>query len=100
MKSVTLVFTAILLLFMTLPQPGCKSRPVTRVHVSDDSVDTAEPAVATDADGNLYVAYIEHAEDKTADLYVHKYTPSLEQAGTAVQINPLRGSAKAWAGDP
>jgi hypothetical protein len=104
MKSIAIIFTAILTFFAVNSQSGCKRAEVRNaspnVRVSSESIDTTEPAVAVDADGNVYVAYVEHAEDKSADLFVHKYDSSLNQAGPSVQINPVKGSVKTWYGDP
>lgn len=76
------------------------SQDTTSTTVSDPAVDAAEPAVAADGEGNIYVAYVEHNPDKTADLYVQKYDRDFHPAGYVARVNPVPGQVKAWRGDP
>ncbi|HUR97204.1 MAG TPA: sialidase family protein, partial [Pyrinomonadaceae bacterium] len=108
------VFLILFALSAVVPQIGCTSTPVAdsrsrssnetspaaAVRVSDVGSKAAETAIAVDSGGNIYVAYVEHAEDKSADLFVHKYDASLKSISPAVQINPVKGAVKAWYGDP
>ena len=68
--------------------------------ISSPQADAAEPAAAADNQGSLYVAYIEHAADKSADVYLQKFDPSLNSISEPVRIDPTAGEAKSWAGDP
>ena len=70
------------------------------VLVSAPDADSAEPAIASDAEGNVYVLYVEHGADKTADVYLQKYNGEAEPIGEKVRINPEAGRATAWRGDP
>jgi hypothetical protein len=75
------------------------SEAKSEVKVSMANSDPAEPAVTADADGNIYVVYVEHALDKSADLYIQKFDSALKQIGDRVRIDPEVGSVKSWAGD-
>lgn len=70
-----------------------------RVMVSTLDIDSAEPSIAVDATGNLYVAYVEHAADKSADIYIRKYDGEFGPIGEKVRINPTSGQVRAWQGD-
>ena len=69
------------------------------VRVSPGGVNAAEPAIAADPTGNLFVAYVEHT-DKSGDLYIQKLEPNGRVVGERVRVNPMPGEAKAWKGDP
>src|SRR5262245_11542449 len=68
------------------------------VHVSQGGADAAEPAIAADGNGNIYVAYVEHT-GKAADVYLQKFDREMKPAGERVRINPTAGEVKAWRGD-
>jgi len=70
------------------------------VRISPDGLDGAEPAIASDPEGNLYVVYVGHNDRKSADVYLQKYDKGLTAVGERVRINPDAGTAKAWRGDP
>ena len=70
------------------------------VLVSAPDADSAEPAIASDAEGNVYVLYVEHGANKTADVYLQKYSGEAKPIGEKVRINPEAGQATAWRGDP
>jgi hypothetical protein len=72
---------------------------IAEVKVSVSDSDPAEPAIAADADGNIYVVYVDHAADKSADLYLQKFDSNLKQLRERVRINPETGIVKSWAGD-
>ena len=75
------------------------SETTSEVKISIANSDPAEPALATDGNGNLFVVYVEHAPDKSADLYIQKLDSTLKQIGERVRINPEVGNVKSWAGD-
>jgi hypothetical protein len=68
--------------------------------VSAPGADAAEPAVAADAAGNVYLAYVIHNADKTADLFFQRFGPDSKPLGEKVRVNPAPGTVKAWRGDP
>lgn len=72
------------------------------VRVSAPGSDAAEPVIATDNEGNIYVAYVEHT-DKAADVYLQKFASikdaGIKTVGERVRINPVPGQVKAWRGD-
>lgn len=70
------------------------------IQVSASETDAAEPAVATDAEGNVFVVYVEHNADKSADVYLQKFSKDAETKGEKIRVNPEKGQAKAWFGDP
>lgn len=69
------------------------------IRVSSVGADAAEPAVAADANGNVYVVYIEHGAGKAADLYFQKFDANQNPAGEKKRVNPEAGQATAWFGD-
>lgn len=71
----------------------------TAIRVSANETDAAEPAVATDANGNVFVVYVEHNADKSADVYLQKFNQNAEAIGEKVRINSEKGQAKAWFGN-
>ena len=83
---------------------GCHSiqtkLPLTEILVSKADADTAEPAVAADSAGNIYVLDVEHGANKTADVFVQKITDDGTKESDKVRINPNEGQATAWRGDP
>ena len=72
----------------------------TLFQLSGEGADAAEPAAASDGSGNLYFLYVEHAADKSADVYLRKFDADLKPEGGRVRVNPTQGDARAWAGDP
>ena len=78
---------------------SCKSsltNSTTEILISAPEADSAEPAVAADTEGNLYVLYVEHGGDKTADVYLQKFGSDAKATGERIRINPEAGSATAW----
>lgn len=63
-------------------------------------VDAAEPAIATAADGTIYVVWVEHKPEGGADVMLHQFDRAGKSTGTAVRVNPETGQATAWRGDP
>ncbi len=68
------------------------------IRVSASETNSAEPAIAADLEGNIYVVYVEH-DAKSADVYLQKLNKDAEQAGEKVRVNPEKGTASAWFGD-
>jgi hypothetical protein len=107
MKKIYFTIISVLLTFFgcaVSPQSGNQNsaaRPAPQpVRVSLPQTDAAEPALAVDVEGNIYSAYVEHAPDKSADVYLQKFDSALKADGERVRINPEAGKATAWRGDP
>jgi hypothetical protein len=83
---------------------GCRSNPVnsssSEILVSAADKDSAEPAIAADSAGNLYVLYVEHGTGKSADVFLQKFNNDAAPVGEKVRVNPQAGQATAWRGDP
>ncbi|MEZ5428677.1 MAG: hypothetical protein R2747_20695 [Pyrinomonadaceae bacterium] len=105
-KSLTVPALAVLLLLA-----GCRTKTgetnssdqpgdPTAVRVSAADMSASEPNIASDREGNLYVLYVEHGADKSADVYLQKFDKEAEPVGERVRVNPEKGRAKAWFGDP
>lgn len=79
-------------------QPNkAKTPAITRV--SATATDAAEPAIAADANGNVYVVYVEHSAEKSADVYLQKFDADAKPLGERTRVNSESGKAKAWFGD-
>jgi hypothetical protein len=72
--------------------------PAVEIPVSPIDIEAGEPAIAADENGNIYVVYVEHGADKTADLFLQKYN-NTGAVGNRVRVNPDPGVVKAWRGD-
>lgn len=79
-------------------QPEAENQ--TAIRVSQTEIDSAEPAIAADGNGNLYVVFVEHNPDKSSDVYLQKFNEKLEPTGEKTRVNSEKGQAKAWFGDP
>ncbi len=79
-------------------EPGKGKRP-SSVRISHDGVIAAEPAVARDASGAIFVVYVEH-QATGADVYLQKMDAAGQAAGEKVRVNRSAGEATAWKGDP
>lgn len=73
-----------------------KSAPI---RVSAAEMEAAEPALAADADGNLYAVYVAHGAEKSADVFLQKFDLQQKQIGEPVRVNLNAGEATAWRGD-
>ncbi len=69
------------------------------IRISAEGIDAAEPAIAADASGNVFVVYVEHS-GKTADVILQRLDATRKPSGEKVRVNPAAGEAKAWKGDP
>lgn len=79
-------------------QAETKSESAVRVSAAD--ADAAETAVASDSDGNIFVVFVEHNADKSADVYLQRFDKNEKPTGEKVRVNPEPKTAKAWFGDP
>ena len=70
------------------------STDIRKTEVSPSEKDAAEPAVAADKAGKLFVVYVEH-DGPSADIFLQKYDDALRPVGSRVQINQAKGTAKA-----
>ena len=70
------------------------------VRVSADNTDAAEPSVAPAPDGTAYIAWVEHRENKDADVMLAQLDREGQTVGAPVRVNPKPNEATAWRGDP
>jgi hypothetical protein len=70
------------------------------VRVSADNTDAAEPSIAPAPDGTVYVAWVEHRENKAADVMLAHLDREGQIVGAPVRVNSKAGEATAWRGDP
>ena len=77
-----------------------KTNQLPTMRVSAPDVDAAEPAIAKSADGNVFVAWVEHGVEKAANVLVQPFDKTGKPTGEKVQVNPQPGQATAWRGDP
>lgn len=86
------------------PLLGCARRAQSieplAIQVSSPDADAAEPAIATAPDGTVYVVWVEHREGGGADVLLGQYDQSGVAKGPPVRVNPKKGEATAWRGDP
>lgn len=69
------------------------------VRISAAEIDAAETAIAADSGGNVFVVFVEHNADKSADIYLQKFDKDEKQIGEKTRVNPEPKTAKAWFGD-
>lgn len=81
------------------PQPPTTTIPKP-IRISADNTDAAEPSVAPGTDGTIYVAWVEHRENKEADVMLAHLDREGQTVGAPVRVNPKAGEATAWRGDP
>jgi len=95
--------SALIVAAILLALSGCKSgirQTPGAVRLSSSDVDGAEPAIASAADGSVYVAWVNHGQTRASDLMVARLTSEGAMQGAAVRVNPDPGMATAWRGDP
>ena len=68
------------------------------IKISESANNSAEPAIAADGDGNIYVLFVEHDTNDSADIYLQKFDKNEKQIGEKIRINSEKGIAKAWFG--
>ncbi len=100
------VFSSAMLIFaLTIYLVGCGSsqkvlpETLSAIRVSAINSDAAEPAIAVDENKNIYVVYVEHNADKSADVFLQKFNSSKQPVADKTRINPVKGQVKAWFGD-
>jgi hypothetical protein len=108
-KSLTIISVALLLLLAGCAQQSKqktdasvaqKSEANNLVRVSAENADAAEPALAAAPDGTAYVAWVEHRENKEADVMLARLDSEGKMKDAPVRVNPQAGAATAWRGDP
>jgi hypothetical protein len=72
----------------------------TPVRVSAENADAAEPSIAPALDGTIFIAWVEHRQDKEADVMLGHLDRDGRTIGPPVRVNPKAGEATAWRGDP
>ncbi len=70
------------------------------IQVSPAETNAAEPAVAADYKGNLYVVWVDHSDEKNAGLYLQKFDDNSRPVGERVKVNADGTAVKSWYGDP
>lgn len=108
-KTAIIVSVAWLILLAGCAQPPkqemeASNAPATNpqkpVRVSAENTDAAEPWVAAAPDGTAYVAWVEHRENKEADVMLTHLDREGQTKAAPVRVNPKAGEATAWRGDP
>lgn len=69
------------------------------LQLSADGVDAAEPSTAVAADGNFYVAWVNHEVKNQADVMLARFDAHGKASSAPVRVNPQAGIATAWRGD-
>ena len=69
------------------------------VQVSPVGTKAAEPAIAADDKGTLFVAWVDHSDDKNANVFLQRFDAEGKPTGERTQINPDGTKVKAWYGD-
>jgi hypothetical protein len=96
------LFSIIVIISTAIFLPACANKisKNTLTRVSTIDADASETAIAADNDGNVFVVYVEHGADKSADFYLQKIDRNAKISGEKVRINPEKSQGKAWRGDP
>jgi hypothetical protein len=82
------------------PQTNVEVDSQHSIQISTPDIDAAEPAVAAASDGGVFVVWVEHGTNKTADIFLQKFDAEGKPASVKTQVNPNVGEATAWRGDP
>jgi hypothetical protein len=83
----------------TTTTPARDAGTVKPVRVSADGTDAAEPSLAPARDGTAYIAWVEHRENKDADVMLAHLDADGQLKNEPVRVNPKAGEATAWRGD-
>ena len=70
------------------------------VRVSAPGADAAEPSAAAAPDNGVYLVWVEHGAEKSADVFFQKLNEQGRPVGEKVRVNVETGAATAWRGDP
>ncbi len=102
MRKNKLIKTAIILtlLFSAVNCGKNTAEKYAKISVSESGIEAAEPSIAADTNGNIFVVYVRHDAQKNADVFLQKVDAGGSLTGEKVRVNPLEGSAAAWRGDP
>ena len=102
MRKNKLIKTAIILtlLFSAANCGKNTGEKTAKIRVSESGIEAAEPSIAADTNGNIFVVYVRHETKKNADVFLQKVDADGNLAGEKVRVNPLEGNAAAWRGDP
>lgn len=68
------------------------------VQISPAGTKSAEPGIAADDKGTLYVAWVDHS-DENANLFLQTFGTDGKPSGDRIKINPEGTKVKAWYGD-
>src|SRR3954468_9561431 len=108
-KSLTIISVVLLLLLAGCAQQSKRkaveslaqnSEANNLVRVSAENADAAEPALSAAPDGTAYVVWVEHRENKEADVMLAHLDSEGKMKDAPVRVNPQAGTATAWRGDP
>jgi hypothetical protein len=72
----------------------------TPVRVSAENADAAEPSIAPALDGTIFIAWVEHLQNKEANVMLAHLDREGRTIGPPARVNPKAGEATAWRGDP
>ncbi|HEY0376064.1 MAG TPA: sialidase family protein [Pyrinomonadaceae bacterium] len=72
----------------------------TPVRVSAENADAAEPSIAPALDGTIFIAWVEHLQNKEANVMLAHLDREGRSIGPPARVNPKAGEATAWRGDP
>ena len=99
-------FTLITLFVLSVA--GCKSNATPNkssvstqpIRVSSAGGSAAEPAIAATSEGKVFVVWVDHGQDRKADVMLGRFTSDGQMQDSPVRVNPQPGGATAWRGDP
>ena len=82
------------------PQTNAEVNSPQSIQINAPEIDAAEPAVAAASDGGVFVVWVEHGANKTADVFLQKFDAEGKPSGEKTRVNRNAGEATAWRGDP
>lgn len=72
---------------------------IRETRISTLDANSAEPNLASAPDGSIYLVWVEHGANKTADVFLQHFNGDGKSLGEKVRVNPRQGQATAWFGD-